>query len=86
MNRYPVVQVKAEKIEIVDMYLTKTNKEEYSFVAETLFRTLKIPLGKVFFEVNGEKVKPFYFAPLEKDEINFELIFEVLNNENSLFC
>jgi len=86
MNRYPVVQVRAEKIQEVTIHLTKADKDEYSFIAEKIFRNLKIPLGKVFMLVNGEKIAPFYFTPLERSEINFDLIFEVLNHENCLFC
>lgn len=84
MNRYPVVQVRAEKIEEINIHLTKADKDEYSIVSEKLFRALKIPLGRVFVEITDGKLKPFYFTPLEKGEINFNLIFEVLN-ENSLF-
>ncbi|ADC66296.1 conserved hypothetical protein [Ferroglobus placidus DSM 10642] len=85
-NRYPVVQVRVERFEKLKIHLTKADKDEYSFISERLFRTLKIPLGKVFVDVSDGKPKPFYFAPLERGEIDLDIIFEVLNNEDSLFC
>jgi hypothetical protein len=78
MNRYPVVQVKSEKYDSFNLYLWRADKEEYNFIAEKIFRSLRIPLGKVLVDVTDGKAKPFYFMPVEKGEINLRFVFEVL--------
>ncbi|KUJ94685.1 MAG: hypothetical protein XD40_0006 [Archaeoglobus fulgidus] len=78
MNRYPVVQVKSEKYDSFNLYLWRADKEEYNFIAEKIFKGLRIPLGKVLVDVTDGMAKPFYFMPVEKGEINLRLVFEVL--------
>lgn len=78
MDRYPVVHVKSEEYDYFNLYLWKADKEEYNYIAEKIFKNLRIPLGKVLVDINDGKAKPFYFMPVEKDEINLRFVFEVL--------
>lgn len=83
MNRYPVVQLKAEKIDEVRIFLNRADKPEFNWLAEIIFKEFGVPLGKVLI---ADNFKPFYFMPMEKEEIRLDLIFEALKNEDRLFC
>lgn len=84
MGKYPVVHVNTEEVDSFIMHLSLADKEEYNFIAEKIFRLLRIPLGKVLVDTSDSKPKPFYFMPLEKNEINLKLIRGALENEDCL--
>ncbi|MCS7118825.1 MAG: RimK-like ATPgrasp N-terminal domain-containing protein [Archaeoglobaceae archaeon] len=84
---YPVVQVEIEgKIEEIYMHLTKARKgdEEMNRIAKKVFEIFGVPLGKIFVEKIDGKLKPFYFMPLMKDEIDLDFAIEVMH-EDRLF-
>ncbi|MEM0203808.1 MAG: RimK-like ATPgrasp N-terminal domain-containing protein [Archaeoglobaceae archaeon] len=84
---YPVVHVRLDgKIEEIIMHFTKAKNggEEEDFVARKVFETFGVPLGKIFVERKDGKLRPFYFMPLRKDEIDVEFAMEVVY-ENRMF-
>ncbi|NHW23699.1 MAG: hypothetical protein HA489_05550 [Archaeoglobales archaeon] len=82
---YPVVQVRIEgEVEEFDFYMGKTGKLD-NWVFRRIFEIFGVPMGKILAEVNGNRVRPFYFMPLMKNEIDFEFLREVLN-ENWMLC
>ncbi|MCS7122166.1 MAG: RimK-like ATPgrasp N-terminal domain-containing protein [Archaeoglobaceae archaeon] len=83
IGKYPVVQLKADKVEEVKIFLNKADKTEFDWLARAIFKEFGVPLGKVLI---ADDYKPFYFMPIEKKEIRLDLIFEELKNENRLFC
>jgi len=83
---YPVVHVEVEgEIREVILHLTRASNGWNEF-AGRIFNVFSIPLGKILVEKVGSRVKPLYFMPLEKKEINLDLILKVVNSENRLFC
>lgn len=82
---YPVVQVCAEgEVEEFDFYMGKTKKSN-NWVFRRIYDLFGVPIGRILAEKNGGKIRPFYFMPLMKAEIDFEFLKEVLN-ENWVLC
>ncbi len=82
---YPVVQVRVGgSVEEFVFYMGKTKKSD-SWVFRRIFEIFGVPMGKILAEVNGIRVRPFYFMPLMRNEIDFEFLKEVLN-ENWMLC
>ncbi len=72
---YPVVHVQLEgKVEEIIMHLTraKNGGDEEDYIARKVFETFGVPLGKIFVERKNGKLRPFYFMPLRRDEIDFD--------------
>ncbi len=82
---YPVVHVRVEgSVEEFEFYMGKTKNSD-SWVFRRIFEIFGVPIGKILAEVNGTRVRPFYFMPLMRNEIDFEFLKEVLN-ENWMLC
>ncbi|MEM1545562.1 MAG: RimK-like ATPgrasp N-terminal domain-containing protein [Candidatus Methanomethylicia archaeon] len=83
---YPVVHVEVEgEIMEITLHLTRASNG-WDELARRIFNVFSIPLGKILVEKIDSRVRPIYFMPLEREEINLELIFKVVKNENRLFC
>lgn len=82
---YPVVQVFVEgEVEEYEFYMGKTKQSENP-VFKKIYEIFGVPLGKVLAERVGNKIRPFYFMPMMRHEIDFEFLREVLN-ENWVLC
>lgn len=84
---YPVVHVKVEgKVDEVYMHLNraKNGGEEEEAIARKVFEIFGVPLGKVFIERIDGKIRPFYFMPLSKREIDIELAVEAVYEDRLL--
>lgn len=85
---YPVVQLELEgEVKEVIMHFTraKNGGEEENYIAKKVFETFGVPLGKVFVEKIDGRLRPFYFMPLRKDEIDIDFAMEVVY-EDRMFC
>lgn len=84
---YPVVHVALEgKVEEIVVHFTRARKggEEEDYVARKVFETFGIPLGKIFAERRDGKLRPFYFMPLQKGEIDLDFALEVFYEDRVL--
>ncbi|MDK2795233.1 MAG: hypothetical protein PWQ22_466 [Archaeoglobaceae archaeon] len=82
---YLVVQVCAEgEVEEFDFYLGKTKKSN-NWIFRRIYDIFGVPIGRILAEKDGGRIRPFYFMPLMKAEIDFGFLREVLN-ENWLLC
>ncbi|MEM0215332.1 MAG: RimK-like ATPgrasp N-terminal domain-containing protein [Archaeoglobaceae archaeon] len=82
---YPVVQVRAKgNVEEFEFYMGRTKGYD-NWVFRRIFEVFGVPLGKVLVERIGNKIRPFYFMPIMKNEIDFNFLKEVLN-ENCMLC
>lgn len=85
---YPVVHVQLEgKVEEIVIHLTKARNggEKEDYIARKVFETFSVPLGKVFVQKKDGVLKPFYFMPLLREEIDISFAMEVIH-ENRMFC
>jgi hypothetical protein len=80
---YPVVHVKIKgKIEEIVLHISKARDgdEEENTIARKIFELFGVPLGKIFVERLDGKLRPFYFMPLSKEEIDVEFAIEAYEN------
>uniref|UniRef100_A0A7J2TFZ9 RimK-like ATPgrasp N-terminal domain-containing protein n=1 Tax=Archaeoglobus fulgidus TaxID=2234 RepID=A0A7J2TFZ9_ARCFL len=80
---YPVVHVKVEgRVEEAIMHLSevRNGEEEKKRIAEKVFEIFGVPLGKIFVERIDGKLRPFYFMPLSKEEIDIDLAIASYEN------
>ncbi|MEM4473296.1 MAG: RimK-like ATPgrasp N-terminal domain-containing protein [Archaeoglobaceae archaeon] len=79
---YPVVHVKIEgKVEEIKMHISKVKggNEEEEIIARKVFETFGVPLGKIFVEKIDGRLRPFYFMPLSKEEIDLDLAISAIH-------
>ncbi|MDI9609859.1 MAG: RimK-like ATPgrasp N-terminal domain-containing protein [Archaeoglobales archaeon] len=82
---YPVVQVRVEgEVEEFEFYMGRTRKLGNG-VFKKIYDLFGVPLGKILAERIGNRIRPFYFMPMMKNEIDFDFLNEVLN-ENCMLC
>ncbi|MDI9646501.1 MAG: RimK-like ATPgrasp N-terminal domain-containing protein [Archaeoglobales archaeon] len=84
---YPVVHVKVEgKVDEVYMHLNraKNGGEEEKVIARKVFEIFGVPLGKIFIERIDGKIRPFYFMPLNRKEIDIELVVQAIYEDRLL--
>ncbi len=84
---YPVVHVKVEgKVGEVYMHLNRAQNgsEEEEAIARKVFEIFGVPLGKIFIERVDGKIRPFYFMPLNRKEIDIELAVQAIYEDRLL--